>query len=102
MARALAAAEPVAAETLREADEILGIPLSTLMAEGPEDELTATKNAQPALLAHSVAILRVIRDRLGPVAFAAGHSLGEFSAHVAAGHPGLRRTPSAPCASGAS
>ncbi len=85
MARALAAAEPIAAETLREADDILGIPLSKLMAEGPDDELTATKNAQPALLAHSVAILRVIHDRLGPVAFTAGHSLGEFSAHVASG-----------------
>jgi [acyl-carrier-protein] S-malonyltransferase len=89
MARALAAAEPVAAEALREADDILGIPLSTLMAEGPEDELTETKNAQPALLAHSVAILRVIYDRLGPVAFTAGHSLGEFSAHVASGTLGF-------------
>ena len=85
MARALAAAESLAAETLREADGILGIPLSKLMAEGPEDELTATRNAQPAILAHSVAILRVIQDRLGPVAFTAGHSLGEFSAHVASG-----------------
>jgi [acyl-carrier-protein] S-malonyltransferase len=85
MARALAEAEPVAAELLRSADEILDVPLSTLMFEGPEDELTATKNAQPALLAHSVAVLRIIRDGLGPVAYAAGHSLGEFSAHVAAG-----------------
>jgi [acyl-carrier-protein] S-malonyltransferase len=85
MARALAAAEPVAAEVLQRADEILGVALSDLMARGPDDELTATKNAQPALLAHSVAILRVVQDRLGPVAFAAGHSLGEFSAHVAAG-----------------
>lgn len=89
MARALAASEPIAAETLREADDILGIPLSKLMTEGPEDELTATKNAQPALLAHSVAILRVIHDRLGPVAFTAGHSLGEFSAHVASGTLGF-------------
>jgi [acyl-carrier-protein] S-malonyltransferase len=85
MARALAEAEPIAAETLRQADEILGFPLSDLMADGPEDELTATKTAQPAILTHSVAVLRVVRDRLGPVAFAAGHSLGEFSAHVAAG-----------------
>ena len=85
MARALAEAEPIAAETLRQADEILGFSLSALMADGPEDELTATKNAQPAILTHSVAVLRVVRDRLGPVAFAAGHSLGEFSAHVAAG-----------------
>lgn len=85
MGRALADAEPVAAATLAEADEILGFPLSRLMAEGPEAELTATKNAQPAILAHSVAVLRVVRDRLGPVSLAAGHSLGEFSAHVAAG-----------------
>lgn len=85
MARALADAEPVAADLLRSADEILGARLSTLMFEGPEDELTATRNAQPAILAHSVAVLRLIGDRVGPVSYAAGHSLGEFSAHVAAG-----------------
>lgn len=85
MARALAASDPVAAAVLAEADEILGIDLSGLMANGPEDELVATRNAQPALLAHSVAVLRVAGDRLGPIGFAAGHSLGEFSAHVAAG-----------------
>jgi [acyl-carrier-protein] S-malonyltransferase len=85
MGRALAEAFPAAAGTFAEADEILGIPLFRLMTEGPEEELTATKNAQPAILAHSVAVLRVIRDRLGPVSVAAGHSLGEFSAHVAAG-----------------
>ena len=85
MAVALAEAEPRAADVLRQADEVLGFPLGALMADGPEHELTATKNAQPALLAHSVAVLRVIEERVGPVAFAAGHSLGEFSAHVAAG-----------------
>lgn len=85
MARALAAAEPAAATVLERADEILQFPLSRLMAEGPEEELTATKNAQPAILVHSVAVLRVVEERLGAVAFAAGHSLGEFSAHVAAG-----------------
>jgi [acyl-carrier-protein] S-malonyltransferase len=85
MARALAEAEPLGAETLAEADEVLGFGLAKLMAEGPEDELTATRNAQPAILAHSVAVLRVVQDRLGPVGMAAGHSLGEFSAHVAAG-----------------
>lgn len=85
MGRALADACPVAAETLAEADDVLGFPLSALMADGPEDELTETRNAQPAILTHSVAVLRVVHDRLGPVAFAAGHSLGEFSAHVAAG-----------------
>jgi len=75
----------VAAATLREADEILGYPLSRTMWEGPEEELTATMNAQPAILAHSVAVLRSLGERVGPVAMAAGHSLGEFSAHVAAG-----------------
>ncbi len=85
MGRALAESDARAAAVFATADEVLGFPLSRLMTEGPEDELTATKNAQPAILAHSVAVLRVVEDELGPVAFAAGHSLGEFSAHVAAG-----------------
>jgi [acyl-carrier-protein] S-malonyltransferase len=85
MARALAESDPVASGVLAEANEILGFDLIGLMANGPEDELVATKNAQPALLAHSVAVLRSVRERLGPVATAAGHSLGEFSAYVAAG-----------------
>ncbi|MDP2956621.1 MAG: ACP S-malonyltransferase [Longimicrobiales bacterium] len=85
MGRALAETYPAAAAVLAEADETLGLPLSRLMGEGPEEELTATKNAQPAILAHSVAVLRVLQDRLGGVAMAAGHSLGEFSALVAAG-----------------
>lgn len=89
MARALAEAEPAAAEVLRTADEVLGFPLSRVMAEGPEDELTATKNAQPALLTHAVAVLRVLAERLPPVEMAAGHSLGEFSAYVAAGALGF-------------
>jgi [acyl-carrier-protein] S-malonyltransferase len=76
---------PVARETFQEADDLLGVSLSRLCWEGPEDELTLTRNTQPALLVHSVAVLRVLGDRLGPVAMAAGHSLGEFSAHVAAG-----------------
>ena len=71
--------------TFQEADEVLGIALSRLMWEGPEEELTETRHAQPAILTHSVAVHRVVQDALGPVAFAAGHSLGEFSAHVAAG-----------------
>lgn len=85
MACALAADHAVAARTLEEADDVLGLPLSRVMADGPKDELTATRNAQPAILAHSVAVLRVVADALGPVGVAAGHSLGEFSAHVAAG-----------------
>jgi [acyl-carrier-protein] S-malonyltransferase len=64
----------------------LGFPLSTLCFEGPEGELTATHNAQPALLAHGAAAWAVIRDRIAPyVRAAAGHSLGEFSAYYAAG-----------------
>lgn len=85
MGRELAEAFPVAADVFGEADEVLGFSLSTLMWEGPAEELTLTKNAQPALLVHSVAALRVIEDRLGDTRYAAGHSLGEFSAHVAAG-----------------
>ena len=85
MGRALAESDARAAAVFATADEVLGFSLSRLMTEGPEHELTATKNAQPAILAHSVAVLRVVEDELGPVGFAAGHSLGEFSAHVAAG-----------------
>lgn len=85
----LAAAFPAAAETFAEADEVLGVPLSRIAWEGPDDELTATHNAQPALLTHSVAVLRVAGARLGDVVCAAGHSLGEFTAYVAAGAIGF-------------
>ncbi len=85
MGQALTEAHSIAADTFREADEILGFALSSLLRDGPEDELVLTKNAQPAILAHSIAALRVISARIGTPAMAAGHSLGEFSAHVAAG-----------------
>ena len=85
MGRALAQAYPVAAQTFEEADDVLGFGVSRLCWEGPEEELVLTKNAQPAMLTHSTAVCRVVADRLGDVAMAAGHSLGEFSAHVAAG-----------------
>lgn len=85
MGKDLAEAFPEAAEVFQEADALLGVNLSKLAWEGPAEELTLTRNAQPALLVHSVAVLRVVEGRLGRVAFAAGHSLGEFSAHVAAG-----------------
>lgn len=85
MGRELAQAFPRARETFEEADELLGASLSTLMWEGPDEELVLTRNAQPAILVHSVAVLRVVNGDVGPVAFAAGHSLGEFSAWVAAG-----------------
>jgi [acyl-carrier-protein] S-malonyltransferase len=85
MGRELAAAHPAARRVFEQADATLGAPLSRLMWEGPEEELILTRNAQPAILVHSFAALTVLRDRLGEVAMAAGHSLGEFSAHVAAG-----------------
>ncbi len=85
MGRELARAFPESARVFQEADDLLGVRLSHLAWEGPEEELTLTKNAQPALLVHSVAVLRVTRPRLGSVSMAAGHSLGEFTAHVAAG-----------------
>lgn len=84
MGRALADEFDEAARTFREADEVLGIPLSRIMWEGPESELVQTRNAQPAILTHSVAVTRVMGRRLGAASMAAGHSLGEFSAHVAA------------------
>lgn len=85
MGRDLAEAFPAAREMFERADEALGFALSTLMWEGPGDELTATHNAQPAILTHSAAVHVLVADRLDTVAMAAGHSLGEFSAHVAAG-----------------
>ncbi len=85
MGQELARAFPEASHTFEEADDLLGFALSALMFDGPEEELTLTKNAQPAILAHSVAAWRVAGETAGEAAMAAGHSLGEFSAHVAAG-----------------
>lgn len=85
MGQDLAAGFPSAARTFEEADDTLGIPLSRIAWEGPDEELRLTHNAQPALLAHSIAVLRTIHDRLEAPTFVAGHSLGEFTAHVAAG-----------------
>ena len=85
MGFALAKAFPRARETFEEADDTLGLALSRLAWEGPDHVLTATENAQPALYVHSLAVYRVVRERLGPVKAAAGHSLGELSAHAAAG-----------------
>jgi [acyl-carrier-protein] S-malonyltransferase len=85
MGRDLAEHYPVARETFAEADDALGFHLSRLLWEGPEEELTATHNAQPAILAHSIAVHRIVAEALGEVRFGAGHSLGEFSAYVAAG-----------------
>jgi len=80
----LAAAFPTARATFEEADHVLGWALSRLMQEGPAEELTATANAQPALLAHSVACLRVLAELGAAPGMVAGHSLGEWSACVAA------------------
>ncbi len=85
MGKDLAEAFDVVRWTYEEADDALGASLSRLCWEGPENELTLTVNAQPALLVHSVAVWRLIEERHGAAAIAAGHSLGEFSAYVAAG-----------------
>ncbi|MBM4188212.1 MAG: ACP S-malonyltransferase [Gemmatimonadetes bacterium] len=85
MARDLAERFPAATDCLAQIDAALGFALTDVMWQGPEDELQRTLNTQPAILAHSAAVLAVLGDRLGPVAGAAGHSLGEYSAHVAAG-----------------
>jgi [acyl-carrier-protein] S-malonyltransferase len=76
---------PVARQTFEEADEALGYKLSTLIFEGPEDQLRLTEVTQPAILTVSVAALRVFEMRAPKPTFVAGHSLGEYSAHVASG-----------------
>src|SRR5688572_4737632 len=85
MGRELAEQFPVCRETFAEADAALGEPLSALCFDGPEEKLLLTENTQPAILAVSVAIYRLAASRGITPAFAAGHSLGEYSAHVAAG-----------------
>ena len=85
MGRDLAERFPAARDTFAAIDEALGVSLSRLMWEGPEAELTLTHNAQPAILAHSAAVCAVVRDRVQPAAAGLGHSLGEYSAYVAAG-----------------
>lgn len=97
MGQELLAAFPVARETFEEIDDALGQNLTRLMAEGPAEELTLTENAQPALMAVSIAALRVLEKEGGidlskTVAFVAGHSLGEYSALAAAGTFGLADT----------
>ena len=85
MGRELAAAHAVARHTFEEADAVLGFALSRLCFEGPEDELTLTKFTQPAILTHSIAVLRTLAERGLAFDVVAGHSLGEWSALVAAG-----------------
>lgn len=85
MGRALAEALPESARAFTEADAALGVPLSRLCFEGPEDELTLTANTQPAILTASIAAFRALDARGLRPDWVAGHSLGEWSALVAAG-----------------
>jgi [acyl-carrier-protein] S-malonyltransferase len=93
MGAALAGASRPAADVFAEVDEALGQNLFRLMRDGPEDELKLTENAQPAIMAHSLAVLRTLGVKLADVAdFVAGHSLGEYSALCAAGSFDLATT----------
>jgi [acyl-carrier-protein] S-malonyltransferase len=85
MGKQLAAMYPVARRTFDEADAALGYKISELCFEGPDEKLKLTEITQPAILTVSVAALRVLRGKGITPAFVAGHSLGEYSAHVTAG-----------------
>src|SRR5579864_2258302 len=89
MGKELAEKYPIARQTFEEADEVLGYKLSQLCFEGPEDQLRLTEITQPAILTVSVAAWRILNERGVMPNFAAGHSLGEYSAHVAAGTLGF-------------
>jgi [acyl-carrier-protein] S-malonyltransferase len=97
MGRGLADASPIARAVFEEVDDALGFRLSRLMWEGPEDQLTLTENAQPAIMAVSIAALRVLEADgnlllADKAAYVAGHSLGEYTALAAAGSLGLAQT----------
>ncbi len=85
MGRDLAEKYPIARQTFEEADEALGYKLSQVCFEGPEEQLRLTEITQPAILTVSIAALRVLEGRIPKPGFVAGHSLGEYSAHVASG-----------------
>src|SRR5271155_2642601 len=85
MGKELAEKYSVARKTFDEADEALGYKLSQLCFEGPEEQLRLTEITQPAILTASIAALRVLENRIPRPNFVAGHSLGEYSAHVASG-----------------
>ena len=85
MGKALAEQFAICREAFAEADEALGERLSTLCFDGPENQLLLTENTQPAILAASIAVHRLVDAEGVRAEFAAGHSLGEYSAHVAAG-----------------
>jgi len=85
MGKELAGLYPVARHTFQEADEALGMSISQLCFEGPEDRLKMTEITQPAILTMSIAVQRVLQEKGIAPQFVAGHSLGEYSAHVSAG-----------------
>lgn len=89
MGKSLAEQYPAARSVFAEADDALGFPLSTLCFEGPDEELKKTENTQPALLTVSIAAHRVLAGEGIRADFVAGHSLGEYSALVAAGALGF-------------
>jgi [acyl-carrier-protein] S-malonyltransferase len=83
MGKDLAENYPIARQTFEEADEALGYKFSQICFEGPEEQLRLTEITQPAILTASIAALRVLESRIPKPSFVAGHSLGEYSAHVA-------------------
>src|SRR6202035_5862139 len=85
MGKDLAGKYPIARQTFEEADEALGYKLSQVCFEGPEEQLRLTEITQPAILTASIAALRVLETRMPKPSFVAGHSLGEYTAHVASG-----------------
>src|ERR1022692_3389654 len=85
MGKDLAEKYPVARRTFEEADDALGYKLSTVCFEGPENQLRLKEITQPAILTVSIAALRVLETRIPKPSYVAGHSLGEYSAHVASG-----------------
>ncbi len=97
MGKVLSDASPVAREVFQEVDDALGMNLFRLMTDGPEEQLTLTENAQPAIMANAIATLRVLEKEGGvrladKAQFVAGHSLGEYSALCAAGALDLSTT----------
>jgi len=89
MGKDLAEKYSIARQTFEEADEALGYKLSQVCFEGQEDQLRLTEITQPAILTASIAALRVLEDRIPRPSFVAGHSMGEYSAHVASGTIGF-------------
>ena len=87
MGNSLAESEPIARKTFQEADQLLGYDLSSLCWEGPSEGLNDTINTQPAILTHSIAVFRTLKEKLPSYSptYTAGHSVGEFSALVASG-----------------